>query len=249
MIIGIIAAVGLNFSRTIRVIAEQHLWNEEGEEEGPKWNYVMDMGAKVNQLVPPGEKVIAPAASIMAFVSDRDCVMQRDILPPHKTHWVYPAHLAALDIHYAVFPSRLYRKGDRTIRDLMDRGVIVPVERIAKVEDMALARIEIKIPEPGVDWMKQPTTTTPFGVKTTAGGTTRPSEKVLIAKKHHVAAEKKSLAANRKRAAALAKTRKVSRRRRQDALPPRKRKATSQILTCDDPNHPSPVARPRISHP
>jgi len=214
LIVSIAIVVGMNFTRAVRVIGEQHAWNAESDEEGPKWEYVIDMGKRVNELVPQGEKVIAPGASIMAFVSDRECVMQRDILPATiKSPLHYPEHLAALGIRYAVFPSRLYRKGDRVIRDLMDRRVIVPTARIAKEGDMALATIEIKVPPPGVDWRKQPLTTTPFTVKSTPGGTTRPSAKVMVAKKHHAAAQKKVLA-DRKRAA-LAKIEKKKREERQ----------------------------------
>jgi hypothetical protein len=184
------------------------------------------MGEEVRRLVPPGEKVIAPGASIMAFVSDRECVMQRDILPTNKSALHYPEHIAALNIHYAVFPSRWYRKGDRIVRDLMDRGVIVPVERVAKVGEMALARIEIKVPPPGVDWRKQPVTTAPMTVRSTAGGTTRPSAQVLAAKKRQVAAKKKVLAIHKAQLEAkLAKAKRKANQQAAARAAAKKRKA------------------------
>src|SRR3954469_20611264 len=116
-----------NFARCIKVIGEQRGWNGNRDEQ-PRWKYVIDMGDAVHKLVPPGEKVIAPGASIMSYYSEREVVMARDIIPdPSKKsplHW--PQHLAGLNISYAVFPSQLYKEGERPIRELMDRGVIVP---------------------------------------------------------------------------------------------------------------------------
>src|SRR5205823_14468486 len=142
----------------------------------------------VRQIVAPGEKVIAPGATIMSYLSGRDVVMSRDILPTSKKETNWPAHLAALNIRYAIFPSQVYRKAERRIRDLMDKQVIVPTERVAKEGDMVLAKVEIKVPPPGQDWRKRPPTTAPMTLKTTASGTRRPSAAQLRRKHAKVAA-------------------------------------------------------------
>jgi hypothetical protein len=84
----------------------------------------------------------------------------------------------------------------------LSRGVIVPTERISKVGEMALAKIEIKVPPPGLDWRKQPVTTAPMTLKTTASGTTRPSGKVIAAKKRQLAGKKRMLAQHKAQAEA-----------------------------------------------
>jgi hypothetical protein len=202
LLLGIVAVAVPNFARDIKVIGEQRAWNRRSREEPAKWQYVLDMGEEVRQFVPPGEKVIAPGASIMSFISGRECVMHRDIIPTNKSKMHWPAHLAALNIGYAVFPSLLYDGPERPIRELMDKGVIVPVERVAKRGEVALFRVEINVPPPGKDWSKQSVTTRPVRARTSAAGTTRPSAKVMAAKKRRIAAEKRALAAHKAEVAA-----------------------------------------------
>ena len=63
---------------------------------------------------------------------------------------------------------------------------------------MVLARVEIKVPPPGVDWRKQPIIAAPMNAKTTVTGATRPNAHVLAAKRHGSAGTRKA-AAERKR--------------------------------------------------
>src|SRR5439155_27063260 len=122
-------------------------------------------------------------ATIMSYLIGRDAVMSRDILPSNKKEIHWPEHLAALNIHWAIFPSQHYRKAERRIRELMDQQVIIPTERVAKEGDIVLAKVEIKVPPPGQDWRKRPVTMTPMNAKTTASGTARPPTTTL-ARKH-----------------------------------------------------------------
>lgn len=225
LVLGIAAVVAPNFARCCKVIGEQHGWNRRAE-EGPKWKYVLEMSEAVRTLVPPGEKVIAPGATIMSYTSGREVVMQKDIIPTNKSPVHWPTHLAALNIHYAVFPSNLYGKGEREIRELMDRGVIVPSERVAKVGDMTLWKIEIKEPPPGQDWRKHAIATTRVTARTTASGTTRPSTTQIARKKKHVAAAKHVSAARKSKAQAKAdKLRKQQRQEAAKRAAAKKRKA------------------------
>jgi hypothetical protein len=163
-----------SMTRVIKVIGEQRQLNRQAHEDGPKWRNVLEMGALVRQTVPPGVKVIGPAASIMSYVSERNVVMNRDIFPDNLPITKYPQALAKSGVQYAVFPPTVYRKGDRVIRDMMERGVIVPVQRAGRTKQMVLAEVEIKVP-PG-DWRDQPVTDVMLarGIRT-AATTTQPA--------------------------------------------------------------------------
>ncbi len=249
LLAGILIVVLMNFARSIKVIGEQRSWNNNNEDAGPKYQAILDISPDVNKLVPPGEMVIAPDASVMAFASDRECVMARDILPTNKSPVHYPEHLAALNIHYAIFPSRLYQKSDRIIRELMDRGVIVPTGRIGKEGDMVLATVEIKLPPPGVNWRTQPIIAT-LTAKTTVSGTTRPTTRVLAAKKRQsakVAAQRKEKARKniekkKRQERQVAATRAAAKKRRRAA-------ATSNITTPPATTTPTsgPITAPSSS--
>jgi hypothetical protein len=213
LLAGIALMIVPNLARCCKVIGQQHHWNYRPNNE-PQWQDVRDMSDVVHQLVPPGEKVIAPGAPIMAYLSGRDAVMSRDILPVRKSapHW--PEHLAALNIKWAVFPSKLYEEAERPIRSLMDRGVIVPTERVAKVGDLVLAKVKIVVPPAGVDWRKQPvvpTLTTNLGVQ----GKPRPSKEQLARKQRREAAQRHA-AALKKHQHAL-KQKRLERHKRHEA--------------------------------
>jgi hypothetical protein len=223
LLTGFAAVVIPNAVRCGKVIGEQRHWNNQ--DEGPRWSYVKAMSEHVQELVAPGEKVIAPGASIMSYLSGRDVVMQRDILPARKSEYHWPEHLAGLNIRYAVFPSRLYKEGERRIRELMDKGVIVPVERVAKEGEMALMRVEIRLPPPGQDWRSRPVTFAPVGARTTISGTTRPSPQALVRKHRQQVAARKAGAM--KRAAIQAKQKKLAQAERQ-----RKQQAAARALTA-----------------
>jgi hypothetical protein len=153
----------------------------------------------------------------MGYLSGRDVVMWRDIAPPPSKsppHW--PQHLAALNIRWAVFPARLYKEGERHIRELMDRGVIVPSERVAQVGDLVLAKVTVIVPPAGKDWRKQPIREVAFNKKVTPAGTKRPSQ-AKIAKRHRQRAAAHRAAVARKQAAGakLARQHKIERQRKQ----------------------------------
>jgi hypothetical protein len=159
-------------SRCIKVIGEQHHLNRSArEDDGEKWKYVQDMAEVVRQSLPENAKLVGPAATIMSYVSGREVFMQRELLPDNVPPEQYPAYLEKSGIQYAVFPPTLYRKGERVIRDLMEHGVIVPVERVGKTKDMVLARVAIA--KPAGDWRKSPAVDvmTARGIRTVATST------------------------------------------------------------------------------
>jgi hypothetical protein len=196
-----------------KVIGQQRHWDQS--DEGPKWADVMAMSERVREIAQPGEKVIAPGASIMGYLSGREVVASHDILPDPKRkseiHW--PEHLNALNIRYAVFPSSVYRKAERKLRELMDKNVIVPKERVAKVGELTLWEIDIQVPPAGQDWRKRTVTTAPVNAKTTAAGTKRAPATQLARKRKHILAVKREAALHKQQA--LAKAERLARQEKQ----------------------------------
>jgi hypothetical protein len=179
-------------SRVCKVIGEQrHLNRDAQESDAPKWKHVLAMADIVRKNIPQEAKVIGPGATIMRYVSDRQVLMWRDLMPTNVPPQEYPQHLAKLNITYAIFPPTVYRKGEGPIRDLMEHGVIVPVRRISRTREMVLAQVQIVIP-PG-DWQQSPMVDvmTPHGVRTVAT-TTQPA----ILKKKAVADASKKIQQN-----------------------------------------------------
>jgi hypothetical protein len=246
ILISIIMLIAPNLARCFKVIAEQR--KHTRVVNGPKWKDVAEMSRRIGELVPPGEKVIGPWAPIMSYLSGREVVMSRDIIPWHKRSQIWPLHLEALHIKYAVFPAKLYDDAERQIRFLIDRSVIVPTNRVARVgEEWVLAEIQIDIPPDGKDWRKQPIRQTTFTPKTTPAGTTRPSNE-LLARRRKAIAHKKQAAAQRK-AIAMAKAKKQAKQIRAARLAAAKRAEAKARKKRRDARKAAAATRPAATQP
>jgi hypothetical protein len=212
ILVGLLLMIAPNVARTFKVIKEQR--GGERLVSGPKWRDVAEMSRRVREIVPEGERVIGPWAPIMSYLSGREVVMSRDIIPPHKRPQIWPHHLEALQIRYAIFPAKLYDDAERQIRFLMDRGVIVPTARVARVgADWVLMEIQIDVPAAGKDWRKQPIRDANVTAKTDiTGRAPRPSNEKIAAKKKRLAAERR--AAAERRIVAIAKAKKQAKQAR-----------------------------------
>ncbi|MEA2710869.1 MAG: hypothetical protein QOF78_3470 [Phycisphaerales bacterium] len=214
ILIGLIMLAAPNVARCIKVVSEQR--THERMVYGPKWKDVAEMSRRVSEIVPEGERVIGPWAPVMSYLSGREVVMSRDIIPRNKRPQIWPLHLEALHIRYAVFPAKLYDDAERQIRFLIDRGVIVPTVRVARVgEEWVLAEIKIVVPPSGKDWRNQPITQATMTHKTTPSGTTRPSNEALARRRKAQAAARRVIAA--RKAVAMAKQAKLARAERHAA--------------------------------
>jgi hypothetical protein len=220
VLLGLLMVVIPNVARNCKVIAEQR--KHQRSVHGTKWGAVADMSRRIAELVPPGDRVVGPWGSIMSYLSGREVLASRDILPLNKTEPHWPTHIAALGIKYAVFPATLYDEEERRIRELMDKGVIVPTARVARVgEEWVLQEVRIDVPPSGQDWRKRPVSNAPrVTVKTTASGTKRPPPKVLH-KRHKAQVAARREAADRKMKA-------EARVRKQQALVRAERKAAAE---------------------
>jgi hypothetical protein len=206
------------------------------------------MSRHIGELVPPGEKVIGPWAPIMSYLSGREVVMSRDIIPWHKRPQIWPLHLQELHIKYAVFPAKLYDDAERQIRFLIDRSVIVPTNRVARVgEEWVLAEIQIDVPPDGKDWRKQPIRQATFTPKTTPAGTTRPSNELLARRRKAIAAKKR--AAAERKAIAMAKAKKQAKQVRAARLAAAKRAEAKARKKRRDARKAAAATRPAGTQP
>jgi hypothetical protein len=157
VLVGVLLVVIPNLARSTREIANQRYRNVGGR---VTWGDEIAMADWIREVVPPDARVLAPTgAPIMAYFSGRDVLSYTELLPrgDDKDPRTYPQHLVDARVRYAIFPSRLYDGGHGIVKELMDKGVIIPVERIGRVEaadrsSLILARVEINATE--WDWRR-----------------------------------------------------------------------------------------------
>jgi hypothetical protein len=155
LIAGFAAVMVPNIARGVRVIADQR-YRDPGHLK--EWADEIRMARLIEQTLPPGARVLGPGAAIMSYFSDRQVYMAREIIPKSNNLTDVPRFLAAQHIEYAVFPSAMYNRTEWLIGELMNRGVIVPLERVAATDEMVLATVDIDLPPDGSSWRKLPET-------------------------------------------------------------------------------------------
>lgn len=157
------AVTGTNIGRSIPFIVSQHsvpisdssLSFYTKYRDG-KFLPVIHMADIVRQRVRRDENVVAPAAPVLAYLSDRPVLMERDLLPPHRSPRRYPEYVAAHNIRFAVFPASAYRDKNPELARLIQLHVINPTKKIARTDGLLLARVFVYVP-PG-DWREGPHT-------------------------------------------------------------------------------------------
>jgi hypothetical protein len=139
----------------------------------------IEMAKLIAQHVPPGQKVLAPASTLMGYLSDRLCVTDRDILPARVTPMHWPDAAAKAHLDYAVFPKKEYKDKDEAIARLMERGVIRPLVPIASIPSGSLYLATVHVIVPKDDWRKLPLRTSVAARKaaTTRHATTRKAKR------------------------------------------------------------------------
>lgn len=144
-----------------------------------KFAPVIHLADLVREKVPTGARVITPSAQIVRYLSDREVMMERELVSAKRGIKHYPERLASLNIVYAAFPAKIYIDKEPTIAQLIKHGVIVQGKRIGEVDGIRLAHAIILIP-PG-DWTKAVAPTTRPTTKK-AKSTTKPTTTQLAAK-------------------------------------------------------------------
>ncbi|WP_428936768.1 hypothetical protein [Fontivita pretiosa] len=160
VLVGGLAIVVLNnLSRSIGFIVEQRQPNFLKHYKNGKYLATLEMCEQIRRHVRPGQRVLGPSGSIMTYLSGVHVLSARELLPrgegPRN-----PRQLAEAKLDYAIFPSAVYRSKEPLIARLIERGVIVPVSRIASVrrgkETMHLMTLRIAVPPEGQDWRRMP---------------------------------------------------------------------------------------------
>ncbi len=150
---GVVLLVIPNVVRVVAFAYDQH-WQDPGGHI--KWQRSIASAELVKDHVPEGSKVLAPGATIVSYLSGREALMAREIFPEHKSPIHYPQYLADEGVKYAIWPPNKIRDQEGVIAEMMDRGVIVPTDVLARGGGLALAEIEIVVPPEGQDWRANP---------------------------------------------------------------------------------------------
>jgi hypothetical protein len=140
---------------------------------------VIHLADLVREKVPTGARVVTPSAQIVRYLSDREVMMERELISAKRGVKHYPERLASLNIAYAAFPAKIYIDKEPILAQLIKHGVIVQGKRIGEVDGIRLAHAIILIP--AGDWTKAVAPTTKPTTKK-AKPTTKPSTTQLAAK-------------------------------------------------------------------
>jgi hypothetical protein len=144
----ICSIVGINISKIIPLVIEQHrvpIWASSArfyKEQAP----IIKLAEVVRERTTPDDKIIAPSASVVAYLSDRQVLRQREVLPLRTSIRHAPQRLATMKPNYVVLPWKVYRDKDPEIARLIQRRVLVPGKKIAKVDGgMTLAHARVVV--------------------------------------------------------------------------------------------------------
>lgn len=218
---GLIFVSGMNLAKIAPFIVEQRTMPFRENYKRGEYEPVIAMAAVVREHVPAGAKVIGPEGTVMSFVSGREVMMQRELLPPRKSPLLYPKLLAERGIEFGIFPAGVYRAGDPDIAKMIERRIIRPTETLGSASEMTLAKIAVDVPDEP-DWRKLPVYV-PKPPPTTAQVRRMQRERKAAIAERRAAAERRAQAAERaaRQAAAEARAEKL---RRQQAAEARARK-------------------------
>jgi hypothetical protein len=153
----ICSIVGINISKIVPLVIEQHhlpIWASSErfyKEHGP----IIKLAQVVHERTTPDDKIIAPSAPVVAYLSDRQVLRQREVLPLRTSIRHAPQRLATMKPNFVVLPWKLYRDKDPEIARLIQRRVLVPGKKIAKIDGgMTLAHARVVVRRG--DWREGP---------------------------------------------------------------------------------------------
>jgi hypothetical protein len=156
---------GMNISKWLPLVREQHavplsdssLAFYDHYRDGRFGPYIR-MASLIQEKTAPGERVVSPQASVVKYLSQRDVMLERELLPAKKDAKKYPEHLAAMGLNFVVTPYKYYRAKDPLLARLIEKGVIFAGERVAKTGKLQLRRATVVV-QAG-DWRKNPSIST-----------------------------------------------------------------------------------------
>jgi len=113
------------------------------------------MASIIHDKVAAGEKVVSPQASVVKYLSGRDVMLERELLPAKKDVKKYPEHLSAIGLNFVVTPYKYYRAKEPFVARLVEKGVILAGERVGKTGPLQLRKATVSLVQG--DWRKNPT--------------------------------------------------------------------------------------------
>jgi hypothetical protein len=214
LLCGLGLATGLNLAKSVPFIIEQRQTPFVENYRKGKFLPTIAMGEQIKSIVPPGEKVIGPQAQVLRFLSGRDVMMQRELLPPRKSPKSYANVLAGAKIPWAVLPGDPYREVDPDIARMIDRRVVRAVETVATIDaGWKLCRVQTIAPPEGTDWRDLPIQKKPPIKKVVKAKPKKTPEQIAAAKRREEAAAKAARQARIERREAAAKKAEVAARK------------------------------------
>ena len=158
--IGLLLLLILNIAKIVPFVYEQQRvpFYEPGlryydHYRGGKFVPVMHLADLIREEVPPGARVVTPSAQIVRYLSDREVMMERELLPARKGQRHYPERLAAANLTYAAFPAKIYQDKEPMLASLIKHGVITAGRTIGVTTDGIRLSQAIILNPPG-DWTK-----------------------------------------------------------------------------------------------
>jgi energy-coupling factor transporter transmembrane protein EcfT len=153
--LGLAIVTGNNLSADIGFVAEQRATPFVQKYERGKYVPLLEMGDLIRTRVGDDERVLAPMAPLLAYVSGKQVLSQREALSRGSLA-EYPRTLFEARLSYAVFPAALYRVKEPMIARLMERNILYPIKKIAAVSETCyLSRVRVRVPQVS-DWRELP---------------------------------------------------------------------------------------------
>ena len=153
--LGLALVTGNNLSADIGFVVEQRATPFVQKYEHGKYVPLLKMGDLIRTRVGDDERVLAPMAPLLAYVSGKQVLSQREVLSRGSLA-EYPRTLFEARLSYAVFPPALYRVKEPMIARLMERNILYPIKKIAAVsESCYLSRVRVRVPQAS-DWRELP---------------------------------------------------------------------------------------------
>lgn len=152
--LGLALVVVQNLTASLKFIVEQRQTQFFREYRNGAFLPTMRWAALIRKHVPAGQEVIGPTGGILSLLSGRHVYTQKELFP-RGVGSSSPKALAAKNVKYAIFPSKLYTSKEREIHRMIKKGVIVPGRRVVGGPRKSwMAELIVNVPE--TNWRKLP---------------------------------------------------------------------------------------------
>lgn len=197
LLLGLALVTVLNLGKVLPFVIEQRTTPFVDSYRNGKFVPTIAMAQQIRSLVPAGQRVIGPQAQVLRFLSGRDVMMQRELLPPRKSPRSYANILVEQQIPFGVLPGDPYREVDPDIARMIDRRVIRSTETLATIAGgWKLCRIQTIAPPAGVDWRELPIQKH-AAKKQTAAKLKKTPEQLAASQRREAAARKAAITARK----------------------------------------------------